>query len=241
MSVTPYPEQKHSKKEQVTTMFNRIAHSYDLLNHLLSLGIHNVWRKRVAELAKGIKAPVVLDVATGTGDLAIALTKCSPAIIYGIDISSGMLEKAKKKILKRGLQHTIMLQNEDSEHLPFKDNYFDIVSVAFGVRNFGDLKKGLSEMQRVLKPGGKVIVLELSHPSGFPIKQLYNFYFKRILPLWGGIISKDKEAFSYLPASVIAFPEGEMFEKMLSEVGLTPVHLERHTFGIAIIYVATKA
>lgn len=240
MSVTPYSAQDGTKKDQVKTMFNRIAPRYDLLNHLLSFGIDRKWRKRVVKMVKGMKAPVILDVATGTGDLAIALSKTHPSAVYGVDISVGMLEKARQKVQKLGLQHTIILKEGDSEALPFDHHTFDVVTVAFGVRNFGDLNAGLKEMGRVLKPGGKLIVLEFSRPAKFPMKQLFYFYFKRILPLWGGLISNDKEAYAYLPASVMEFPEGEIFESELVNAGLHPEKSIRQTFGIATIYVALK-
>ena len=243
MSVKPYAHQKGTKKEQVAAMFNRIAPKYDLLNRLLSFGIDKLWRKRVVKLISQKKASIVLDVATGTGDLAIAIAQSDPkpTAVYAVDISSGMLEFAAKKVLKRGLQHSIVLKEADSEALPFDDDFFDAITVAFGVRNFGDLNKGLSEMHRVLKPGGSLIVLEFSKPHIFPMKQIYNFYFSRILPWWGGLISKDQEAYSYLPASVMQFPEGQQFEQEVVSVGLNPVRLWRQTGGIASIYVSEKS
>ncbi|HBX87252.1 MAG TPA: bifunctional demethylmenaquinone methyltransferase/2-methoxy-6-polyprenyl-1,4-benzoquinol methylase UbiE [Marinilabiliaceae bacterium] len=242
MSVKPYEKQEDSKKEQVRTMFNRIAPRYDLLNRVLSFGIDRIWRRRLVRLVRKKAAATVLDVATGTGDLALALaaTLRKPLTVYGLDISSGMLELARKKVDKKGLQDLIVLKEGDSEDLPFDDNYFDAVTVAFGVRNFGDLAKGLAEMRRVLKPGASLYVLEFSKPSVFPVKQLYGFYFSHILPWWGGVISKDKAAYSYLPASVMDFPEGAAFEAELRRAGLNPTRSRRQTFGIATIYISEK-
>lgn len=223
-------------------MFNRIAPRYDLLNRVLSFGIDRIWRRRLVRLVRKKAAATVLDVATGTGDLALALaaTLRKPLTVYGLDISSGMLELARKKVNKKGLQDLIVLKEGDSEALPFDDNYFDAVTVAFGVRNFGDLAKGLAEMRRVLKPGASLYVLEFSKPSVFPVKQLYGFYFSHILPWWGGVISKDKAAYSYLPASVMDFPEGAAFETELRRAGLNPTRSRRQTFGIATIYISEK-
>jgi demethylmenaquinone methyltransferase/2-methoxy-6-polyprenyl-1,4-benzoquinol methylase len=242
MSVKPYAQQEGTKKEQVTAMFNRIAPKYDLLNRLLSFGIDNIWRKRVVQLISQKRSSIVLDVATGTGDLAIALAKIKPkpTAVYAVDISSGMLRLAAQKVLKKGLQHAVVLKEADSESLPFSNHFFDAITVAFGVRNFGDLNKGLSEMSRVLKPGGTLIVLEFSKPHALPMKQLYSFYFSKILPWWGGWISKDKEAYSYLPASVMLFPEGQYFEDEIKKVGLLPTRRWRQTGGIATIYVSEK-
>lgn len=221
-------------------MFNRIAPRYDLLNRLLSFGVDRIWRRRVINLLTDLKMPYILDVATGTGDLAIEAAKLKTTLIYAVDISSEMLSVARTKLLKRGLQHTIFLKEGDSEALPFDKNTFDAVTVAFGVRNFDDLNKGLSEITRVLKPGAKLIVLEFSKPSGFPIKHLYHFYFNYVLPLWGGLISGDNSAYKYLPASVLNFPEGEQFSAELRKAGLQPTREWRQTFGIATIYVAEK-
>jgi demethylmenaquinone methyltransferase/2-methoxy-6-polyprenyl-1,4-benzoquinol methylase len=241
MSVKPYGNQIGSKKEQVTQMFNRIAPKYDLLNHLLSFRIDKLWRRRVVKLIKPLRMPDVLDLATGTGDLAIAIgRKVKPNVIYGVDISSGMLALAAKKVLKHQLQYKIVLKEGDSENLPFEKDSFDVVTVAFGVRNFENLHVGLTEMARVLRPGGMVIVLEFSKPSSFPMKQLYHLYFTHILPWWGGIISRDREAYSYLPASVLQFPDGSDFDNELVKAGLNPVRRWKQTFGIATIYVALK-
>jgi len=238
--IKPYKNRDDSKKLQVQSMFDRIAPRYDMLNQMLSLGIDKIWRKNVVKLLKGMQAPLILDVATGTGDLAIEICKIDPVEVYGVDISRQMLNIAEKKVLKKQLQLTVQLRQGDSEDLPFEDNFFDAVTVAFGVRNFENLQNGLSEMKRVLRPGGRLIVLEFSKPQKFPFKHLYNFYFKQILPWWGGLLSNDKEAYSYLPASVSRFPEGNDFEKELSIAGLEPRESLRQTFGIATIYVAVK-
>lgn len=241
MTVKPYSNSDGSKKEQVTEMFNRIAPSYDKLNSWLSFRVDKIWRRRVVKIVKQTKFPDVLDVATGTGDLAIAIAKgVRLNTVYGVDISTGMLELAREKVLKNQLQNKVLLKEGDSENLPFSDSTFDVVTVAFGVRNFENLKAGLKEMARVLKPGGKMVVLELSKPTSFPMKGLYNFYFTKILPWWGGLISHDKEAYSYLPASVSKFPEGSQFDTELTNAGMKPKRRLKQTFGIATIYVAEK-
>jgi len=238
--IKPYQNTDGSKKEQVRSMFDRIAPRYDLLNRLLSFGIDRMWRKNVVKLLKGLQAPMILDVATGTGDLAIEICKIDPVEVYGVDLSPQMLEFAQKKIQQKRLHMTITLKEADSENLPFESNFFDAVTVAFGVRNFENLRKGLAEMQRVLRPGGKLIVLEFSKPASFPFKQLYHFYFTRILPWWGGLISRDKDAYRYLPASVLQFTEGTEFEDELRAAGLEPEKRIPQTFGIATIYVSVK-
>ena len=195
------------KKEAVESMFDSIAWKYDFLNHFLSLNIDRLWRRRAIKIiSQSYKSPNILDVATGTGDLAIAAMKLNPAKITGIDISRKMLEIGKEKIKKRGFSGTIDLIQGDSEKIPFINNTFDVAMVAFGVRNFSDPVKGLSEMNRVIRNGGMIMVLEFSKPTGFPIKPLYNFYFRNILPFFGRLFSKDKEAYSYLPDSVMKFP-----------------------------------
>ena len=183
---------------------------------------------------------MVLDVATGTADLAIALAKSNPDKIIGIDISNGMLEVGRKKIAKKGLTQLITLEQADSEDLPFADNHFDAITVAFGVRNFENLEKGLSEMLRVLKPNGKLLVLEFSQPQKFPFKQVYNFYFKNILPGLGKLVSKDSSAYTYLPESVGAFPYGKKFTTILEKVGYKNTRLQPVTFGVATIYEGVK-
>jgi demethylmenaquinone methyltransferase/2-methoxy-6-polyprenyl-1,4-benzoquinol methylase len=238
--IKPYNNQEGNKKQQVELMFNRIAAHYDFLNRVLSFGIDKLWRKRVVRILKGTHALEILDVATGTGDMAIAICKVNPVSVFGVDISKEMLGIAAKKIARKHLHMTVRLRQADSESLPFEDNSFDAITVAFGVRNFEDLNKGLSEMQRVLRPDGRLIVLEFSKPKTFLFSRLYRVYFTRILPWWGGLISRDREAYSYLPASVMQFPEGADFEQELSKAGLQPLKSLPQTFGIATIYVAAK-
>ncbi len=242
MSVVPYKDQNKGKKEQVATMFDNISPRYDLLNHLLSLGIDVLWRKKAVRLLRNRKpAPkLMLDVATGTGDFALEALSLKPEKIIGVDISGGMLEVGREKIKKQGLTQRIEMLKADSENLPFEDNMFDAVIVAFGVRNFEDLKKGLKEMNRVLKPGGVVTILEFSQPRAFPFKQVYNFYFKQILPRVGRLISKDQSAYTYLPESVQAFPDGRNFLRILEETGYKNTEWKPLTFGISAIYLASK-
>lgn len=237
--VKPYQEEG-SKKEQVADMFDNIAARYDLLNHVLSLSIDKGWRKKVVRMASEGDPKLILDVATGTADLAIALEKAAPEKITGIDISAGMLDVGRQKIEKKGLSKLISLEQADSENLPFPDNTFDAITVAFGVRNFENLEKGLSEMRRVLKPGGRLLVLEFSQPQKFPFKQLYNFYFKNILPTIGKLVSKDARAYTYLPESVQAFPFGEKFMAIMAKCGYQKGRRIPVTFGIATIYEGLK-
>lgn len=237
--VKPY-EAQGSKKQQVEEMFDNISERYDLLNHVLSLNIDKGWRKKVVRMVEAKKPKLILDVATGTADLAIALQKAHPDKITGIDISNGMLEVGRKKIAKKGLSQIITLEQADSENLPFPDNTFDAITVAFGVRNFENLEKGLSEMYRVLKPGGHALVLEFSQPQKFPSKQLYNFYFKNVLPTVGKTISKDSRAYTYLPESVQAFPHGQAFMDIMEKCGYKAGARIPLTFGIASIYEGLK-
>ena len=236
--VTPY-NNTETKKKQVTKMFNNIAGSYDLLNHTLSLGMDNIWRK-IAIKKLNNKPATILDIATGTGDFAISATKYTNATVTGIDISQGMLDVGIEKITKKGLTNRIQLQLADSENLPFQDNCYDAITAGFGVRNFEDLHKGLSEMYRTLKPRGIVAILEPSEPSHFPLKQFYNLYFHHILPFIGGIISKDKNAYTYLPDSVSAFPSGNNFLTELDKVGFKECKHIPLTFGIVSLYIAIK-
>jgi demethylmenaquinone methyltransferase/2-methoxy-6-polyprenyl-1,4-benzoquinol methylase len=236
--VTPY-NNTETKKKQVTKMFNNIAGSYDLLNHTLSLGMDNIWRK-IAIKKLNNKPATILDIATGTGDFAISATKYTNATVTGIDISQGMLDVGIEKITKKGLTNRIQLQLADSENLPFQDNCYDAITAGFGVRNFEDLNKGLSEMYRTLKPRGIVAILEPSEPSHFPLKQFYNLYFHHILPFIGGIISKDKNAYTYLPDSVSAFPSGNNFLTELDKVGFKECKHIPLTFGIVSLYIAIK-
>ena len=238
--VKPYQEKEGSKKEQVADMFDNISPKYDFLNHVLSMGIDIRWRKNAVNILKRKKPATVLDVATGTADFAIQNIGSGASQITGIDISNGMLEVGRKKIKAKGLDSVIQLRLADSEQLPFEDNSFDAITVGFGVRNFEDLEKGLGEMLRVLKPGGTCLILEFSKPQKFPIKQLYQFYFKYILPTIGKIISKDQSAYTYLPDSVDAFPFGERFTQILESVGYKSTKIIPQTFGIASIYQASK-
>ncbi|MCU4175994.1 bifunctional demethylmenaquinone methyltransferase/2-methoxy-6-polyprenyl-1,4-benzoquinol methylase UbiE [Carboxylicivirga sp. N1Y90] len=240
MTVKPYKSSEGSKKTQVAGMFNNIAPKYDFLNHFLSLGIDKIWRKRAINLLKDIPNPLILDVATGTGDLAIEANKRLNCKVVGVDISTEMLKVADEKLVKRELTEVISVQEGDSENLPFENDTFDAVIVAFGVRNFENLNKGLTDMGRVLKPGGKMVVLEFSKPAYFPFKQLYLFYFLYILPWLGGLISKDKAAYTYLPESVLNFPDGKTFDSELVKAGLSPIKRYKQTMGIATIYFSEK-
>jgi len=240
MTVIPYKEQQGGKKEQVATMFNNISKKYDFLNHFLSLGIDILWRKKSIKLLKPHQPKVMLDIATGTGDFALEALSLKPTKIIGIDISEGMLAVGKDKIKAKGVDSIIDLQLGDSENLPFDNDYFDAYTVGFGVRNFENLEKGLTEMLRVLKPNGKAVILEFSKPKKFPIKQVYNFYFNNILPGIGKLVSKDNAAYTYLPESVNAFPEGEEFVQILSKLGYKEIKNMPLMFGIASIYYASK-
>lgn len=240
MTVVPYKEKDGSKKEQVATMFNNISKKYDFLNHFLSLGIDIIWRKKAIRMLKNKEPKVILDIATGTGDFAIAAMKLNPNQVTGIDISEGMLSVGKEKIKEKKLDKVIELKLGDSENLNFADNTFDAYTVGFGVRNFENLEKGLSEMLRVLKPNGTAIILEFSKPKKFPIKQLYNFYFNKVLPGIGKLVSKDNAAYTYLPESVDAFPDGEDFTNILKKLGYKNPKATPLMFGIASIYKANK-
>jgi len=237
--VKPYNSEK-SKKEEVAEMFNNISGKYDFLNHFLSLGIDKLWRKRAVKEMKAIQPKKILDIATGTGDFALASLKLHPEKVVGIDISSGMLEVGKDKMRKKKVDNIISMQLGDSENLPFDDNYFDALTVGFGVRNFENLEKGLSEMLRVIRPGGKAIILEFSKPKKFPIKQGFGVISKYIIPFFGKLISKDDKAYSYLPESVAAFPEGREFELILEKLQYKNVKSILVSSGIATIYVGTK-
>jgi demethylmenaquinone methyltransferase/2-methoxy-6-polyprenyl-1,4-benzoquinol methylase len=240
MTVVPYKEETIGKKQQVAKMFNNISGRYDFLNHFLSLGIDIRWRKKAIQFLKPFQPKTILDVATGTGDFAFEAMALNPDKITGVDISEGMLDVGKKKVKTAGLSEKIELLYGDSENLPFKDNSFDAVIVAFGVRNFENLDKGLSEIQRVIKPGGHIVVLEFSKPSGSPWKQLYHVYSKYILPLIGRLISKDKSAYTYLPESVQAFPDGDRFLGHLTLAGFHKTQCSPLTFGISSLYTAAK-
>jgi demethylmenaquinone methyltransferase/2-methoxy-6-polyprenyl-1,4-benzoquinol methylase len=240
MAVVPYKENVGSKKEQVATMFNNISKKYDFLNHFLSMGIDIIWRKKAIKMLQPTQPKQILDIATGTGDFAIAALKLNPTKVTGVDISEGMLNVGKQKMIDKGYSDRIELKLGDSENLEFSDNTFDAYTVGFGVRNFENLEKGLSEMLRVLKPNGTAIVLEFSKPKTFPIKQLYNFYFNKVLPGIGKMVSKDSSAYTYLPKSVDAFPDGQEFVDILKKVGYKDASARPLMFGIASIYKATK-
>lgn len=239
-TITPYNQQE-AKKAQVADMFNNISKTYDFLNHFLSLGIDIIWRKKAINELRKDNPQLILDVATGTGDFAFeALSILNPKKIVGVDISQGMLDIAQQKIDKRGLVDKFEIKLGDSEKLPFEANEFDAVTVAYGVRNFENLEIGLADIQRVLKPGGKAVVLEFSKPKAFPIKQLYNFYFSYITPGIGKLFSKDARAYSYLPESVAAFPDGEKFVALMQKAGFKNTKCRPLAFGICSIYTGVK-
>jgi demethylmenaquinone methyltransferase/2-methoxy-6-polyprenyl-1,4-benzoquinol methylase len=239
-NVKPY-NQDEAKKAQVSKMFDNIAPYYDFLNRFLSLGIDVSWRRKMIRKLKGEGPKVLLDVATGTGDVAIEMTKqLSPERIVGLDLSHEMLEVGRKKIKNKKLDALIEMVQGDSENLPFEDNTFDAITVAFGVRNFETLEKGMQEMNRVLKPGGRLVVLEFSQPTVFPFKQLYHFYFKNVLPLIGRITSKDPKAYRYLYESVQAFPAGKDFVKIMEKTGYQNNECTPLTLGICSIYTGKK-
>jgi demethylmenaquinone methyltransferase/2-methoxy-6-polyprenyl-1,4-benzoquinol methylase len=238
--VKPYGNADRTKKEEVAEMFNNISKRYDFLNHFLSLGIDKIWRRKAVKELREIQPKRILDIATGTGDFALATLKVMPEEVVGMDISEGMLDVGKVKMRKKKVDHIVSMQLGDSENLPFEDNYFDAVTVGFGVRNFEDLEKGLSEMLRVIRPDGKAIILEFSKPKNFPIKQVFGFYSKYVIPFFGKNISKDEKAYAYLPESVQAFPEGEEFKSILKKVGYTKVDSKLVSGGIATIYIGRK-
>lgn len=240
MTVLPYKDKSDTKKKQVAEMFDSISGNYDFLNHFLSLGIDIRWRKKAIKMLKDLKPKQILDIATGTGDFAIESLKLSPEKVIGVDISEGMLNVGRKKMKNKGYSNIIDMQSGDSENLHFEDNTFDAVIVAFGVRNFENLGKGLSEMYRVLRPGGRAIILEFSKPTVFPFKQLYNFYFRWILPKIGKVVSKDNAAYTYLPESVNEFPFGNDFLKILDKTGYKNTKCKPLTLGISSIYVGEK-
>jgi demethylmenaquinone methyltransferase/2-methoxy-6-polyprenyl-1,4-benzoquinol methylase len=232
---------KETKRETIESMFDSIAKSYDFLNGFLSFGIDRFWRKKAVKIiARQYKNPYILDVATGTADLAIITAKMTDAKVVGIDISEKMLEIGRKKIVKKKLSESINLIKADAENIPFPENNFDVAMVAFGVRNFSDPPKGLSEMYRVLRNSGMIMVLEFSKPQGFPFRHLYNLYFKRVLPVIGWLFSGEREAYKYLPDSVNRFPDNETFLKMLSDAGFSETRQIKLTGGVASIYTGFK-
>ena len=238
--ITPYKNSTLGKKEQVAKMFDTISGNYDNLNRVISFGIDVKWRKKVLQLVAKSNPKIILDIATGTGDLAILMAQTKAEKIIGLDISAGMLEVGKKKIAAKNLSNTIEMVLADSESIPFEDNYFDAITVAFGVRNFENLEKGLSEILRVLKPNGVFVILETSVPVKTPYKQGYSFYTKNILPLIGKIFSKDDVAYGYLSESASVFPYGEALNNILRKIGFIDVEAMPQTFGVATIYSASK-
>jgi demethylmenaquinone methyltransferase/2-methoxy-6-polyprenyl-1,4-benzoquinol methylase len=240
MTVAPYQNSDKNKKQQVEQMFDNIAAKYDFLNHFLSLGIDRLWRKKAVKILREYHPKRVLDVATGTGDFAIATSRLNVDEIIGYDLSGEMIRVGEEKVKKLGLDSLIRFQKGDSESMPFEDDSIDAITVAFGVRNFETLQSGLDEFYRVLHDDGVAIILEFSKPKHFPFKQLYKFYFFHILPFVGGLVSKDSSAYTYLPESVMAFPDDQDMLNILSDTGFRQVRQRRLTMGIATIYIAQK-
>ncbi|MBP4139085.1 bifunctional demethylmenaquinone methyltransferase/2-methoxy-6-polyprenyl-1,4-benzoquinol methylase UbiE [Flavobacterium geliluteum] len=238
--ITPYKNSSLGKKEQVAQMFDTISGNYDNLNRVISFGIDIKWRKKVLKIVSDSQPANILDIATGTGDLAILMTETKAEKIIGLDISAGMLEVGQKKIEDKKLTNRINLVLGDSEKIPFEDNYFDAITVSFGVRNFENLEKGFSEILRVLKPNGVFVILETSVPDKTPYKQGYRFYSKNILPIIGKLFSKDNSAYGYLSESAAAFPYGEALNNILRKIGFIDVVAMPQTFGVATIYSASK-
>ncbi|MBK9399940.1 MAG: bifunctional demethylmenaquinone methyltransferase/2-methoxy-6-polyprenyl-1,4-benzoquinol methylase UbiE [Bacteroidetes bacterium] len=240
MTVIPQHYKGSTKRERVEEMFDSIATRYDLLNKVLSAGIDKSWRKKAIDELIAIKPNAILDIATGTADLALECMRLKPAEIIGIDISNKMLDIGRHKIMAKGYQGIIRLEQADSEQLPYDEARFDAITVAFGVRNFEHLEEGLKEMYRVLRPGGKVVILEFSQPDRFPVKQFYNFYSYKVMPKIGQMLSKERSAYEYLPASVSAFPHGKNFLSILTKTGFKDTKSIPLTFGIASIYTGIK-
>ena len=239
-NVRPYSDSKDSKKQQVESMFDTISDNYDRLNRVISLGIDQSWRKKVIKRVIDHQPETVLDVATGTGDLVIALAASTATELVGLDLSKGMLNAGEQKIRDKQLQDRISMRQGDAEAIPYEDHHFDAITVAFGVRNFENLEKGLKEMRRVLKPGGLVVILETAVPTKFPFKQFYKLYSSNLLPLIGRLFSKDRAAYQYLSESASVFPYGEAFNNILRNSGFIQVEDMPQTFGVASIYKATK-
>ncbi len=238
--IKPYKESSLGKKAQVTQMFDKISNEYDGLNRVISFGFDIKWRKKVVELVAATNPETILDIATGTGDLAIALAQTNAQKIIGLDISEGMLEVGRKKIAKKNMNAKIEMVCGDSEQLPFDDHSFDAITVSFGIRNFENLEKGLAEILRVLKPNGIFVILETSVPQKTPYKQGYNLYSKNLLPLIGKLFSKDKTAYKYLSESASVFPHGEALNNILTNIGFINAKAIPQTFGVATIYLASK-
>ena len=239
-SIKPYSNEG-AKGEQVERMFDQIAHSYDFLNHTLSLGIDRSWRKAAIDSLKPYAPQRILDVATGTGDFALmAVDRLQPQSLIGADLSEGMLSVGREKVERAGKSEVITLQKEDCMALSFEDNTFDAVTVAYGVRNFEDLDRGLREMLRVLKPGGRLVIIELTSPVRFPMKQLFWLYAHVWMPIVGKLVSRDSRAYSYLPATMEAFPQGEVMQGIIEKAGFQSVKFRRFTFGLSTLYTAEK-
>lgn len=238
--IKPYKSSGESKKKQVKTMFDNIAGNYDRMNKLITFGMDIKWRKNVFNLIKENAPSSILDIATGTGDMLLLFAKTNASKIVGADISDGMLAVADKKIKKHDLEERVSLELCDAEHLNFEDNSFDAVTVTYGIRNFEDLEKGLSEILRVLNDKGQCVILETSVPEHFPFKQGYHFYTKRVMPIWGKLFSKDKKAYSYLSDSALDFPYGKKMQIILERVGFKDVEIIPQAQGISTIYVAKK-
>jgi demethylmenaquinone methyltransferase/2-methoxy-6-polyprenyl-1,4-benzoquinol methylase len=239
--VVPFENSELQKKEQVAKMFDDIAFRYDFLNRFLSGGIDVWWRRKAIAQIKDLHPKNILDVATGTGDVAILTYNIlKPTKITGIDISEGMLEVGRKKIAAKGLSKSIELLSGDSETINFPDNTFDAITVAFGVRNFQNLQKGLKEMNRVLKPGGRLVVLEFSRPHNFFFKAIYNFYMQILCPTFGKLFAKNKDAYTYLNNSVQKFPEREQFTNILKSAGYSNTFYKTLSLGICSIYCGSK-
>ena len=238
--IKPY-NNKEAKGKQVERMFDSIAHSYDLLNHTLSLGFDKHWRKAAIDSLRPFKPQHILDVATGTGDFAmLAAKELQPKALLGIDLSEGMMDVGRRKIKEAQLDNIIRFQKEDCLNLTLKDDSFDAVMVAYGIRNFENLDQGLREMCRVLKPEGRLVIIELTSPNRFPMKQLFWLYSHVLMPTLGKIISKDSQAYAYLPATMEAFPQGEEMQHILQKAGFKDVKFKRFTFGLSTLYMASK-
>lgn len=238
--IKPYNNEEE-KGVQVEQMFDNIAHSYDKLNHRLSWNIDKLWRNTALKRLKPYSPQRMLDIATGTGDFAIQATKTlNPKELVGVDISEGMMEVGRKKIAQLGMDGVVSFKRDDCMNLSFEDESFDAVTAAFGIRNFGDLEKGLAEMLRVLKTGGHLCIVELTTPVRFPMRQLFKIYSHTVLPIYGRLISKDKTAYNYLTATIEAFPQGETMVKILKKIGYSKATFRRMTFGICTMYIAEK-